>query len=680
MKPSLILISVALALLPEVNALAQSNQEATADSLLQVVAGSTDDRAKASIYRTLTRMFAYNDSERSLLYAHKAIRHSRVAKDGEGIADGLHNLFNVHYMSGSPTDSLLVHLKRAHAQVRSIGDSLRMYKIYLNYSLYYSRLGQADKEIEYDLKALELSREYVQDADIEAQLLVNIGVAFNNMEQEGKALEYFEQALALNVQSEHIRSKAYMQLGAVYHKRKLWDKAKSYFDTALVFFQSENNLHEIIKAKISLGWIYDELGDFSTAAPYYATALALAEEHNILILLPDAYAAFADHYYRQDKYPLAVKYGKRYLEAIAKSQNRFVQDEYLEILHKSYAKLGQHTKAYQIRDQLAVLRDSFQTEEHLRQLTKLETDFLVQEQTNKSQLLAAQNTIARNELRNTRNIAAALFLAFILAGGWGYSVYRAKGQERKYNKQLEATVQERTAALDASNKHLEQANYELRMFSYIASHDIKEPIRNISSYAGLIKRNLPPGTQKELEEYFSTIHDSTAQLYTLIEDFARYTSLSKEEKVDLHTVDLNALMERVEQTLRGVLAAKNGGLKVDNLPTISSNTSLLFIALKHLVENGLKYNDSDSSIVSVSYQDTAAFHEIVVNDNGIGIDGKYHELVFEMFKRLHGQGLNKGSGIGLAIVKLIMDRLGGSVRLESEVEQGSTFILSLPKK
>ena len=83
MKPSLILISVALALLSKVNALAQSNQEATADSLLQVVAGSTDDRAKASIYRTLTRMIAYNDSERSLLYAHKAIRHSRVAKDGE---------------------------------------------------------------------------------------------------------------------------------------------------------------------------------------------------------------------------------------------------------------------------------------------------------------------------------------------------------------------------------------------------------------------------------------------------------------------------------------------------------------------------------------------------------------------------------------------------------------------
>jgi len=681
MKPGLILITVAFILLPQTNVFTQPNQSATVDSLLQVLTETSDNKAKAGIYRTLTRMFAYRDSDRSLEYAQEAIRQSRAAKDEEGTADGLQNLFNVHFMSGAPTDSLLVHLKRAESQVRSIGDSLRMYKIYQNYSLYYSRLGQADKELEYDLKSLDLIREYVKDPEVEAQILVNIGVTFNNMEQLGKALEYFDQALVLDVQNEHTKSKAYMQLGAVYFKRHQLDSAKVYFEDALDFFQVENNLHEIIKAKISLGWIYDEWEEFSQAAQYYQTALELAEKHDILILLPDSYAAFADHYYQQEQYDLAIQYGQRYLELISESQNHFVQAEYLEVLHKSYAKLGQHTRAYEIRDLLAAVRDSVKTEQHLRQLMKLESDFLVQEQTNKNQLLAAENRIAKNELYNTRSIAAVLFLAFVLAGGWGYSVYRAKRQERKYNEQLELTVQERTAALHDSNRHLEQANYELRVFSYIASHDIKEPIRNIGSYVGLIKRNLPLDIQKELAEYFSTIGNSTEQLYTLIEDFARYTSLSQGEEVGVQPIDLQVLMQRVEAALSVAPKEKKGVLIVEDLPTIRSNSSLLFIALKHLTENGFKYNDSASPCVKISYQNTPSCHEIVVSDNGIGIDSKYHDQIFEMFKRLHGQGRYgyKGSGIGLAIVKLVMDRLGGQVRVESEAEKGSHFILSLPR-
>lgn len=682
MKLGPILISIMLALLPQANTLAQASQEATADSLLIVITDTSDDQAKAGIYRTLTRMFAYSDSKRSLQYAHEAIRHSRAANDEAGIADGLQNLFNVHFMSGAPMDSLLGHLERAEAQVRSMGDSVRMYKIYQNYSLYYSRLGQANKELEYDLKSLELIRAYVRDPEIEAQILVNIGVAFNNMEQLDKALEYLDQALALEVEREHTKSKAYMQLGAVYHKQKQWDSAKRYFDQALGFFQAENNLHEIIKANISLGWIYDELEQFSEAEPYYQTALELAEQNDILILLPDSYAAFSGHYYKQENYSLAIKYGQRYLEVISASQNHFIQADYLEVLHKSYAMLGQYNSAYEVRDKLAALKDSVQTENHLQQLMELEAKFQVQEQKNQNQLLAAENEMARNELRNTRSFAAALFLAFILAGGWGYSVYRAKGQERKHSEQLESTVKERTTALHASNKDLEQANYELRVFSYIASHDIKEPIRNIGSYAGLIKRKLPPKTQEELEDYFATISNSTEQLYTLIEDFAKYTSLSKGVAVDLQPIDLQVLMGRVEVTLAVALREKNGALKTGDLPTITSNASLLFIALKHLTENGLKYNHSASPLVEVLYQSTETTHEILVRDNGIGIDSKYHNQIFEMFRRLHGKGLNgyKGSGIGLAIVKLVIDRLGGSVRIESEVEQGSTFTISVPRK
>jgi signal transduction histidine kinase len=105
---------------------------------------------------------------------------------------------------------------------------------------------------------------------------------------------------------------------------------------------------------------------------------------------------------------------------------------------------------------------------------------------------------------------------------------------------------------------------------------------------------------------------------------------------------------------------------------------MIYIALKHLIENGLKYNKSKQPTVEISYQSTDDTYQIIVSDNGIGIDEQYHERIFEMFKRLHDRAAYKGSGIGLAIVKLMVEKLNGEIKLESEVGVGSRFIIELP--
>jgi light-regulated signal transduction histidine kinase (bacteriophytochrome) len=115
-----------------------------------------------------------------------------------------------------------------------------------------------------------------------------------------------------------------------------------------------------------------------------------------------------------------------------------------------------------------------------------------------------------------------------------------------------------------------------------------------------------------------------------------------------------------------------------NLPTIQSSNSLLFTALKNLIENGLKYNNSEKPRVNIDYNKTETHHEIIVSDNGIGIDENYHKKIFEMFKRLHNRGAYEGSGIGLAIVKLSIEKLGGTIKLKSEAGEGSRFVISLP--
>ena len=101
--------------------------------------------------------------------------------------------------------------------------------------------------------------------------------------------------------------------------------------------------------------------------------------------------------------------------------------------------------------------------------------------------------------------------------------------------------------------------------------------------------------------------------------------------------------------------------------------------LKNVIDNGLKYNKSTVPTVELTYKETETTHKIIISDNGIGIDEAYHEHVFEMFKRLHNRGEYEGSGIGLAIAKLVTDKLNGSIQIESKENEGSRFIIELPR-
>ncbi len=239
---------------------------------------------------------------------------------------------------------------------------------------------------------------------------------------------------------------------------------------------------------------------------------------------------------------------------------------------------------------------------------------------------------------------------------------------KKYENENQALIQ-----------NLKQANYELRTFNHIASHDIKEPIRIIGGYASLIQRQLPNDLKEKFHNYFSTIKRSTKQLYTLIEDFTYYSTISRDEAIKKESIDLNQLIDNVKDTLQESLKKYNGTIKTNQLPTIHSSNTFLFTAFKNLIENGLKYNQSESPTVEITYTSTETDHKIKISDNGIGIKEKYHSQIFEMFKRLHYRGAYEGSGIGLAIVKLVTEKLNGTIEVESAEGKGTSFILNLPK-
>lgn len=351
-------------------------------------------------------------------------------------------------------------------------------------------------------------------------------------------------------------------------------------------------------------------------------------------------------------------------------QNFGAKEELVRLKIDYYTAVDDFENVATLQEELLTIQQEKFGNNRLRYSAFANAEFENLEQKQRIADLEKQRKLDQLQARNRNSIYLIIFL--IVAGGAAFFWYRNR-QSRRLNDYLDEQVRLKT-------KHLEQANYELRTFNYIASHDIKEPIRNIGNYATLAFRRLPNELKSQFEEYFQVIKQSTKQLYTLIEDFAHYTSLSKDTEIDLEPVDLNNVLQSLEFAMRSTVEKYNGIITNNGLPPLQTNASLIYIIFKNLIENGLKYNESAQPTVTLSYQKTATHHHIIIKDNGIGIEADYYEKIFDMFSRLNPRGKYEGSGIGLAIVKLLSNKLRAEIIVDSQIDVGSTFTVSLPRK
>jgi PAS domain S-box-containing protein len=226
-------------------------------------------------------------------------------------------------------------------------------------------------------------------------------------------------------------------------------------------------------------------------------------------------------------------------------------------------------------------------------------------------------------------------------------------------------------------ERLRSANLDLQQFAFAASHDLQEPLRSIISHLELLKRNLQDKLGAEAEQHIGFVLSAADRMRQLVLDLLGYSQAVRAE-LKLAPVNVEAVLSTVLMNLQLAIQSTDARITFDPLPTVYLDGSQLTQLLQNLISNALKYRSAQPPQVHISAREEGPEWVFSVQDNGLGIDMRYAEQIFGVFKRLHGRKY-PGTGIGLAVCRKIVERRGGRIWVESKPGEGSTFFFTIPK-
>ncbi|MDI6876785.1 MAG: PAS domain S-box protein [Methanomicrobiales archaeon] len=233
-------------------------------------------------------------------------------------------------------------------------------------------------------------------------------------------------------------------------------------------------------------------------------------------------------------------------------------------------------------------------------------------------------------------------------------------------------------ALKRSLENLEQSNADLERFAYVASHDLQEPVRMITSYAQLLRRRYGGRLDADADDFIGFIEQGGRRMQALIADLLEYSRIHS-RATPFEPTDAGAVLREALEMLKLSIEEKHVAVTQDPLPPVLADPSQLRQVFQNLVGNAIKFGRADTpAAVHISARGEGDTVRFSVADNGIGIEPEHREKIFDLFQRLHGRERYEGTGIGLAIVKRIVERHGGGIWVESEPGKGSTFHFTLP--
>ena len=261
----------------------------------------------------------------------------------------------------------------------------------------------------------------------------------------------------------------------------------------------------------------------------------------------------------------------------------------------------------------------------------------------------------------------------------GNALEKCRETLKKQNENFESIIHSRIKELKIFNDKLQQSNQDLKQFAFIASHDLKEPLRTIGSFAALVQNRYGDQLGDGGKEYIDFIINGVDRMSKLIRSLLTYSQINNTDLVFID-INVNTVVSSILKDLSLVIQEKKVQINIGKLPSQLSGVEFkINMLFANLITNAIKFNDSEIPTIDIDCVEVNDFYTFSIKDNGIGIDEKYQEKIFTLFNRLHNESKYEGTGIGLSLCKKIVSQHGGDIHLESVEGDGTCFYFSIAK-
>jgi light-regulated signal transduction histidine kinase (bacteriophytochrome) len=231
---------------------------------------------------------------------------------------------------------------------------------------------------------------------------------------------------------------------------------------------------------------------------------------------------------------------------------------------------------------------------------------------------------------------------------------------------------------DRNAQELERSNRDLEQFAYSVSHDLQSPLRTVTSYCQLLQNRYQGSLDDDADEFLTGAIDGARRMRRLLDDLLSYSRVATEAHQFL-PADANKVLEEALHNLRAAVDESGAQVTHDALPSVVCDATQLMQIFQNLVSNSVRYRSESPPRIHIGCVEESGAWKFHVRDNGVGIDPRHQERIFQVFQRLYAEHEIPGSGVGLAICKRIVERHGGQIWVESQPDEGSVFFFTLPK-
>lgn len=616
----------------------------------------------------------YRDSSALLLRsALNGLEASRKHDYRLGEAKAFLNLVIYHTLYGEK-DTAVVLSEESIEIAKEINDQNLVAQNYHYKALSLQQLGKYQEALfEYSI-ALDLNSKLGNDLGSLKQTN-NIALIYRELKDYESARKYLQKAfdLATSLNDNELKIASIANQAYVLLDQKKYEEANEILNSVLSEMNNSNQLFKSIFLVLT-SQVQTGLGRFDEAIDSAIKGSVIADELNYGEGVFNANYSIANAYFEDKRYLAAIQKSEEAIkDPNSRTETRYVHKLY-NILSQSYREIGNSDKALEYQDEYLRLNDKIYSEDQQTYAARLKIEYDIKERETENLILKTQSIADKNQIKNQRYIYLSTSLIALLGLGLAFLFYKTSRINKEYSARLESAINERTMELQTANIELQNSNYELERFAFIASHDLKEPLKNVISFSELIQKEVKQNSSNpRLFDYANFVERGSKRLFALVQSIFEFSRIEKDILGDAEEIDLEKLVENLKDDY-----GSKAEITFGELPKINGNLSLIYTVLQNLVQNGIKYNKNEKATIHIESTEDERGHIIKLTDNGIGFHSDHKEKVFDMFTRLNTKDDYEGAGLGLAICKKVMNAHKGEIWVESEQGVGSSFYLTFP--